>query len=158
MRLIVSGAVIVAALSFLAVGCSSANTGTASTATFTAQGRSLPVSVQSDAQMRNAGNRGPSSSVLKPSSCVATAKSATARGTYAGGLAQAVWSRYGDVIDLYVFSGKGIQLADEPFTRQAPFIGGRGPWTVTVPVDSSLGRPARCMVAAQPTMDFQGAP
>jgi hypothetical protein len=53
---------------------------------------------------------------------------------------------------------EGIQLAIEPFTRHSPFIGGKGPWTVTVPIDRTLGQPARCMVAAQPTMDFQGAP
>lgn len=69
-----------------------------------------------------------------------------------------------DVIDLYVFSRpttgypEGIQLASEPFTRHSPFIGEKGPWTVTVPLDSTLGQPARCMVAAQPTMGFQGAP
>jgi hypothetical protein len=29
---------------------------------------------------------------------------------------------------------------------------------VTVPLDSTLGKAARCVVAAEPTMDFQGAP
>jgi hypothetical protein len=80
----------------------------------------------------------------------------------------AVYQRYGDVIDLYVFTRPvagypdGIQLADEPFTRHAPFVySGSGRWTVTVSLDKqsfSFGQPARCMVAAQPTMDFQGAP
>jgi hypothetical protein len=80
----------------------------------------------------------------------------------------AVYQRYGDVIDLYVFTRPvagypdGIQLADEPFTRHSPFVySGSRRWTVTVPLDEqsfSFGQPARCMVAAQPTMDFQGAP
>jgi hypothetical protein len=99
-----------------------------------------------------------------PSSCKVTARSATATGTYRDGFAAEVYARYGEVIDLYVFSRptagypEGIQLANEPFTRLSPFIGGKGPWTVTVPIDKTLGQPARCMVAAQPTMDFQGAP
>jgi len=117
--------------------------------------------------MRAAGNHGPSSSILVPVSCTVTAAKATARGSYQGGFAPAVYGRFGDVIDLYVYSRPvagnpaGIQLADEPFTRNAPFIGGNGPWTVTVPLNKSLlsfGVPSRCMVAAQPTMDFQGAP
>ncbi len=32
-----------------------------------------------------------------------------------------------------------------------------GTWTVTAPIDSSLARPARCVVAAQPTHDFEAA-
>lgn len=171
---------LVPALCLLTAGCSpaSATAGApaahavrsagAEPATAAVLGRSVPVSVQSDAAMRAAGNQGPSSSsVLMPVSCTVTATKATARGTYRGGFAPAVYGRYGDVIDLYVFtramkgSPTGIQLADEPFTRNVPFIGGRGPWTVTVPLNRSLstfGAPARCLVAAQPTMDFQGAP
>jgi len=177
--MISSGAVLVSALSLLTLGCSPASVtaGPPSTFMVTSAGakpataavlrRSLRVSVQSDAAMRAAGNQGPSSSILVPTSCTVTATSATARGTYQGGFAPAVYGRYGDVIDLYVYtrsvkgSRSGIQLADEPFTRNAPFIGGRGSWTVTVPLNRSLlsfGEPSRCMVAAQPTMDFQGAP
>jgi hypothetical protein len=168
-----------AALCLLTAGCSPASVTAGAPAAHTVRsagtelataavlGRSLPVSVQSSAEMRAAGNQGPSSSVLVPVSCTVTAAKATARGTYRGGFAPAVYGRYGDVIDLYVYtravkgSPSGIQLADEPFTRTAPFIGGRGPWTVTVPLNTSLsssGRPSRCVVAAQPTMDFQGAP
>jgi hypothetical protein len=161
-----------AALALLALccaGCSAASATTAGHAATTslttrAHGRSVPVSVQSDAAMRAAGNAGPSSSVLVPASCVVTATAATVTGTYRYQPVPAVYQRYGDVIDLYVFTAAvdgyqlGIQLA-EPFTRNAPFIGGIGArWTVTVPVFTSLGRPARCMVAAQPTMDFEGAP
>lgn len=161
-----------AALSLAALfctGCSAASTATAEHAATTslttqARGFSVPVSVQSDKAMRAAGNEGPTSAVLMPSSCVVTGATATVTGTYRYRPVPAAYQRYGDVIDLYVFSApgdgypRGIQLA-EPFTRNAPFIGGIGArWAVTVPVFTSLGRPARCMVAAQPTMDFEGAP
>jgi hypothetical protein len=161
-----------AALSLVALfctGCSAASTATGepvATTSLTAQARgfSVPVSVQSDTAMRAAGNEGPTSAVLVPSSCVVTGATATVTGTYRYRPVPAVYQRYGDVIDLYVFSApgdgyrQGIQLA-EPFTRNAPSIGGIGArWAVTVPVFTSLGRPARCMVAAQPTMDFEGAP
>lgn len=140
-------------------------TTTTSTAAGTAAsvGRAVPVTAQSDAAMVGAGNHGPSSSILVPSSCKVTSTSATATGDYRGGFAPEVYRRYGDVIDLYVFSGRlqgyaeGVQLAT-PFTRSSPPIGGRGPWTVTVPIDASVGQPARCLVAAQPTHDFEGAP
>ena len=178
-RTISSAAVLVSVLSGLAVGCggssqpdAAAGTSRAVTASAVAAaaelGRAVPVSVQSGAAMRAAGNEGPASSIMVPASCTVTATGATATGTYRGGFVPAVYQRYGDVIDLYVFTRPmaglpdGIQLADEPFTRQAPFIyGGSRRWTVTVPLDrqlSSFGQPARCMVAAQPTMDFQGAP
>jgi hypothetical protein len=174
-----SGAVLVSVLSVLIAGCGGSpeaqaahgttmttpvGSVTAATAVTAVRSHSVPVSVQSDAAMRAAGNQGPSSSILVPSSCKVTARSATATGTYRDGFAAEVYARYGDVIDLYVFSRptvgypEGIQLANEPFTRHSPFIGGKGPWTVTVPIDKTLGQPARCMAAAQPTMDFQGAP
>jgi len=174
-----SGAVLVSVLSVLIAGCGGSpeaqaahsttmttpvGSVTAATAVTAVRSHSVPVSVQSDAAMRAAGNQGPSSSILVPSSCKVTARSATATGTYRDGFAAEVYARYGEVIDLYVFSRptagypEGIQLANEPFTRHSPFIGGKSPWTVTVPIDKTLGQPARCMVAAQPTMDFQGAP
>jgi hypothetical protein len=174
-----SGAVLVSALSMLTAGCGGSSQPHAATVTSkavsgrgisarttaaTVADRSVPVSVQSDAGMHTAGNPGPTSSIMVPSSCTVTATSATASGTYQGDFVPAVYQRYGDVIDLYVFTKPvsgypdGIQLADEPFTRHAPFLGGRGRWTVTVPLDKQLGQPSRCMVAAQPTMDFQGAP
>ncbi|MDA8366850.1 MAG: hypothetical protein M0Z62_07820 [Actinomycetota bacterium] len=116
--------------------------------------------------MRAAGNHGPSSSILVPSSCTVSSSNATATGTFSGGLAPAVYARYGDVIDLYVFSApqsgysEGIQLAS-PFTPSAPSVAGKGPWSVTVPLDTQLSnadQPVRCVVAAQPTHDFEGAP
>lgn len=138
---------------------------TTPTATGTAAslGRTIPVTVQSDAAMLAAGNHGPSSSVLVPSSCTVTSTTATATGDYRGGFAPEVYRRYGDVIDLYVFSGpvpgyaEGMQLA-APFTRSSPTIAAGGAWTVTVPIEASLGQPARCLIAAQPTHDFEGAP
>ena len=174
-----SGAALVSVLSVLIAGCggspeahaahgttmtTAVGSVTAATAVTAVRSHSVPVSVESDAAMRAAGNQGPSPSILVPSSCKVTARSATATGTYRDGFAAEVYARYGDVIDLYVFSRptagypEGIQLANEPFSRHSPFIRGKGPWTVTVPLDSTLGQPARCMVAAQPTMDFQGAP
>lgn len=125
----------------------------------------LPVTVESDVLMRAAGNHGPTSSILDPSSCTVTKNTATATGTYRDGdFVPNVYDRYGDRIDLYVFTApqrghpSGVQLAD-PFTARAPAIAGRGRWTVTVPLPvTGVGGPARCMVAAQPTHDFQGAP
>jgi hypothetical protein len=73
-----------------------------------------------------------------------------------------VYDRYGDRIDLYVFTApengfpSGIQLAT-PFTTKAPTVY-RSRWKVTVPLETYGDRPVRCMVAAQPTHDFQGAP
>jgi len=173
------GAVLVSALSVLIMGCARSSQPHASTVTSevvpahaisatAGLGHSVPVSVQSGAAMRAAGNEGPSSSIMVPSSCTVTATSATATGTYQGGFVPAVYQRYGDVIDLYVFTRPlagypdGIQLANLPFTPRAPFIYGLSHrWSVTVPLERQLfafGQPARCMVAAQPTMDFQGAP
>jgi hypothetical protein len=99
-------------------------TATSTTDTTALVGHSVPVSVQADAAMRAAGNDGPSSSILVPSSCTVTSTSATASGTYRGGLAPEIYHRYGDVVDLYVFSSPapgyadGIQLAT-PFTRNS---------------------------------------
>jgi hypothetical protein len=178
-RTIGAGAALVSALSLLIAGAAGppkahatdsttmttpAGPVPAAPAVTAARSHSVPVSVQSDAAMRAAGNQGPSSAILAPSSCKVTATSVTAAGTYRDGFAAGAYARYADVIDLYVFSRpatgypEGIQLASEPFTRHSPFIGGKGPWTVTVPLGSALGQPARCMVAAQPTTDFQGAP
>jgi predicted small lipoprotein YifL len=126
----------------------------------TAARRRVPITVQSTKQMRADGNVGPSSSVLHPTSCIVTAKTATARGTK--GPPADIYNRWGDRIDLYVFTAPqygfrtGYQIA-LPFTNKSPTVYGRGRWKVTVPLDAR-GRPVRCMVAAQPTHDFQGAP
>jgi hypothetical protein len=122
----------------------------------------VPITVQSTKQMRAAGNAGPSSSVLHPTSCTVTAKTATARGKE--GFLEELYDRYGDRIDLYVFTARkrgfpsGIQIAT-PFTNKAPALDRAvKSWKVSVPLMKGSGRPARCMVAAQPTHDFQGAP
>jgi hypothetical protein len=141
---------------------SGATTTIPATSTSVVAGQPVPVSVQSDADMLAAGNHGPSSSILVPSSCTVTSTTATAAGTYQGGFAPEIYHRYGDVVDLYVFSQplsgypEGIQVAVLS-REQSPPIGGSGTWTVTVPVQNSP-EPARCVVAAQPTHDFQGAP
>ena len=124
--------------------------------------QSLPISVESDTAMRAAGNEGPSSSSLLPASCQVTGSIATATGDYQGGIPPEIYHRYGDVVELYVFSAavsgypQGIQVATLS-SEHPPAIGGSGTWTVIVPVQSSP-EPARCAVAAQPTHDFQGAP
>jgi hypothetical protein len=125
--------------------------------------KELRTSVQTDAQMKAAGNEGPSSSILRPAKCELEGTTATAEGTYQGGFAPNAYSRYGDIVDLYVFTGpspgypEGVQVAGLSPER-SPAIGGRGTWQVTEPVDLSFGQPERCVVAAQPTHDFQGAP
>jgi hypothetical protein len=118
-RTIGSGAVLVSALSLLITGGAGSpkahaadsttittpvGTVPAAIAVTAARSHSVPVSVQSDAAMRAAGNQGPSSSILVPSSCKVTATSVTAAGTYRVGFAAEVYARYADVIDLYVFS------------------------------------------------------
>jgi hypothetical protein len=95
-----SGAVLVSALSVLIAGCGGspeahavdsttmttpAGPVTAAKAVTAVRSHSVPVSVQSDAAMRAAGNQGPFSSILVPSSCKVTARSATATGTHLPG-------------------------------------------------------------------------
>ena len=113
--------------------------------------------------MAAAGNPGPSSTILLPSSCVFSGHTVTATGGYSnGGFVPADYGRYGDVIDLYVFTApahgyaNGFQIASLPIDK-APAVGGSARWQLSESVDLSIGRPARCMVAAQPTHDFEGA-
>lgn len=124
--------------------------------------RQLPISVESDAYMQAEGNNGPSSSILLPAGCQVSGSTVSAHGTYRGGFASEGYRRYGDIIDLYVFTAPadgfphGYQdaiLSSEHSPRMSA-----GTWTVAAPIDSSLGQPARCVVAAQPTHDWQGAP
>jgi hypothetical protein len=62
-----------------------------------------------------------------------------------------VYSRYGAVVELYVYDTAGAELALTG-REQRPAIGGYGSWTVTSPLDPNVtGSPARCVVAAQPT-------
>jgi hypothetical protein len=124
---------------------------------------SLPISVQTDAQMKAAGNPGPSSSaILRPMSCRSSGSQVTAVGRLAGGFAPQIYPRVGDVVELYVFARPrpgypaGYQIG--LLSRESVGSLGGKRWRVTVPLDRGLGRPARCLVAAQPTHDFQGAP
>jgi hypothetical protein len=124
----------------------------------------LPISVESDSQMRAEGNNGPSSSILLPTGCRLTGTTVTAEGTYTnGGFVPNVYNRYGDVIVLYAFTapspgypaGKQLGASD---VSNSPVVGGGFPWQVSLSVLPSVGAPVRCAVAAQPTHDGQFAP
>ena len=124
----------------------------------------LPISVESDRQMKAAGNDGPSSSILLPTSCKLTGRTVTAEGTYANdGFVPNVYDRYGDVVVLYVRAGAspgypaGMQLGVSD-VRESPVVGSGARWHVSLTVPPSAGIPARCVVAAQPTHDGQFAP
>jgi hypothetical protein len=135
---------------------------TATTHPAVAVGQQLPVSMESDTQMRAEGNNGPTSSILLPSSCRLAGSTVTAGGTYQGGFAPNVYDRYGDIVELYVFGApstgypQGPQLAASS-AQDSPTMGS-GTWRVSASVDLSVSRPARCVVAAQPTHDVQLAP
>jgi len=144
-----------------------APTTTAPTAatTTTLAGEQLPISTESDTYMKEVGNDGPSSSILLPTSCELTGTSVTARGMYTnGGFVPNVYNRYGDYVVLYVFSAaspgesQGIMLGVSSISPTAD-LGTRAPWQVSLSIEPGLTEtPVRCVVAAQPTHDFQGAP
>jgi hypothetical protein len=124
----------------------------------------LPVSVESDRQMKAEGNDGPSSSILLPTSCRLTGTTITATGTYAnGGLVPNVYDRYGDIIVLYARAAPsagypdGMQLGASDVS-ESPEVGSSASWHVSLSISPSAGAPARCVVAAQPTHDGQFAP
>jgi hypothetical protein len=136
----------------------------ASPTTTASPGGQLPISVESNRQMKAEGNDGPSSSILRPASCQVTGTTVTASGTYGnGGFVPNVYNRYGDIIVLYVFTAPangypdGMQLGVSA-ASESPAVGTSAPWNVSLPVSSSAGVPARCVVAAQPTHDLQLAP
>jgi hypothetical protein len=150
-------------------GCSASPSSSVRTASIAAASesasKSLPISVETHRRMKAEGNHGPSSSELIPRSCKYTGRSVTARGRLAGGFAPEIYDRYGDVVELYVFTRpergypEGIQVA--VLHREVPgsmAAGKPGRWHVTAPVKRSLGKPTRCLVAAQPTHDVQDAP
>jgi hypothetical protein len=139
---------------------------TASTATAerAASAPQIPISVESDSQMKADGNDGPSSSILLPMSCQLTGATVTAEGTYTnGGFVPNVYNRYGDIVVLYVRAApspgyaEGMQLGASAIS-QSPVLGSRAPWHVSLSISPSLGVPARCVVAAQPTHALQLAP
>lgn len=124
----------------------------------------IPISVESDSQMEAEGNDGPSSAILLPTSCQLTGTTITADGTYTnGGFVPNVYNRYGDIIVLYVFAApspgypEGIQLGASD-VEESPVLGSQTPWHVSVSISPSVGVPAECVVAAQPTHDEQLAP
>jgi len=124
----------------------------------------LPISVESDSQMKAEGNNGPSSSILRPTSCQLTGATVTAEGRYRnGGFVPNVYDRYGDVIVLYALAApspgypEGMQLGVSD-VRKSLVVGSRAPWHVSLSISPSAGEPARCVVAAQPTHDGQFAP
>ena len=124
----------------------------------------LPISVESDSQMKAEGNDGPSSAILRPTSCRLTGTTITAVGRYTnGGFVPNVYDRYGDVVVLYVLAApspgyaQGSQLGVSD-VRESPQVGSRAPWHVSLSISPSAGVPARCIVAAQPTHDIQLAP
>jgi hypothetical protein len=129
-----------------------------------ASARQLPISIESDSQMRAEGNYGPSSSILLPASCRLTGTTITAEGTYTdGGFVPDVYDRYGAIIVLYVLAApspgypEGMQLGASD-VRESPAVGSRAPWHASMSVYQSAGVPARCVVAAQPTQNAQFAP
>jgi hypothetical protein len=124
----------------------------------------IPISVESDSQMKAEGNNGPSSSILLPTSCQVTGTTITAWGTYTnGGDVPNVYDRYGDIIVLYVRAApspgyaEGMQLGVSDVS-ESPAVASRALWRVSLSISPSVGAPARCVVAAQPTHDGQFAP
>lgn len=114
--------------------------------------------------MKAEGNNGPSSAILLPTSCQLTGTTVTAAGTYTnGGFVPNVYNRYGDIIVLYVLAApsagypEGMQLGASNLS-ESPVLGSRAPWHVSLSISPSVGAPARCVVAAQPTHDEQLAP
>jgi hypothetical protein len=111
----------------------------------------LPISVSTD---------DPGASILIPASCILQNGMVTAIGTLKDGYAPGSYTRGGAVVELYVYSsaspGKGTQLAD--LSQEHPDFIAMGPWTVTVPIDTRLGRPASCQVDVESTHEFQSAP
>jgi hypothetical protein len=110
------------------------------------------------------GNDGPSSAILLPTSCQLTGTTITAQGTYTdGGFVPNVYDRYGDIIVLYVLTAPsagypdGMQLGASDVS-ESPVLGSRAPWQVSLSISPSVGVPAECIVAAQPTHDGQFAP
>ena len=114
--------------------------------------------------MKAEGNHGPSSLILRPTSCRLTGTTITAKGKYTnGGFVPNVYNRYGDIIVLYVFAApspglaQGMQLGVSDVS-ESPVLGSRAPWRISISIPQPAGVPARCVVAAQPTHDEQLAP
>jgi len=97
---------------------------------------------------------------LLPSSCTVENGVATAKGTFAG--YYQTYSRYGDVVQLYVFTGTPktapttMQLAELPNPSQPPLS--TGSWQVSAPIAAAAGQRLFCLVTVQSTHAFIGAP
>ena len=105
----------------------------------------------------------PAPSVLLPQSCVVQDDVVTAVGTFASDHAGEERARSGAVVELYVYaspstsSPAGMQMGDLSLEHPYP-MWKQGPWTVTVPVDATLGPAIRCSVEVQPTHHFEQVP
>ena len=103
---------------------------------------------------------------LRPTSCTLTqtqrggAGVVTAKGTFA--TYYETYSRYGDVVELYVFTGTPktspttAQVAEIPNPTEPPL--GTGSWQVSAPIVAPPSQPLFCLVAVQSTHAFVGAP
>jgi hypothetical protein len=103
----------------------------------------------------------PSANILNPASCRDVNNVAIAEGKITGLVTQG-YERVGDVIELYVYTrpsrgfALGIQIAK--LSEETPVrLDGVQNWTVEVPLDVALGRPARCAVTVQSTHQFEGS-
>ena len=122
----------------------------------------LRISVGSDSS-------GGDPAILLPRSCGLHGNVVTATGTYDpshGGLgdyAPEYYTRFGDVVELYVYSApspehaQSNQIADLDSERPYP-MSRPGPWTASARIEEGLGTPDLCVADVQPTHDFQGAP
>lgn len=131
------------------------------------KGALLPIRIS-----KQLSSNGQDPSVLFPSSCVVTNGVAIAKGTFnpqdtvtgngQGGLPEG-YSRYGDVVLLYVFASPRwgeTQIAD--IGSEHPFVmsfTASASWTVTARLAKGMGAgpPTGCAVAIQSTHAFMGA-
>ena len=110
--------------------------------------------------------QGVNASDLLPTSCTFTqtqrggAGVVTAKGTFAAYYEE--YGRYGDVVELYVFTGNPktspttTQLAQLPNPTEPPLS--TGSWEVSSPIVARPGEQVFCLVAVQSTHAFIGAP
>jgi hypothetical protein len=103
---------------------------------------------------------------LLPTSCTFTqtqrsgAGVVTAKGTF--GPYYETYNRYGDVVELYVFTGTPktnpttTQLAQLPNPSEPPLS--TGSWQVSAPIVAPPSQPLFCLVAVQSTHAFIGSP
>lgn len=100
-------------------------------------------------------------SILLPAACTIDHGIVTATGTFNGGFAPQGYVRRGDVVELYVYSSRDLQLANVTTERPYP-MRGTSPWKVSATLDKQLlaepgNGPSRCVVTVQPTHAFMGA-